>query len=318
MEELSKGKILDYKRIDKPTDEILEYIDNRRKGNFYSLKTRWKTFNKLFNGGIEPNSLYTIAGISGSGKSSFISSLESDLFEYNPNARFVVLEFSLEMLSSKVIGRKISYKLKKTTSDLYSGNKTLDESDYNNILQAADEIKKNEIYYVDSTGSVEDIRNTIIHFQNTIAKDKWLIVVLDHALLVKSKSGDGERSTIAELQYMFIEVKKYGRNTIIQLSQLNRSIENSDRINNPRLHFPMRSDVFGSDAIFQASDFVMVLHRPELLQLSTYGVYNWPVKNLIYMHCLKARDGDLGIITFENMLKYNRLDEHIININNLK
>ncbi len=37
MEELSKSKILDYKRIDKPTDEILEYIDNRRKGKFYSL-----------------------------------------------------------------------------------------------------------------------------------------------------------------------------------------------------------------------------------------------------------------------------------------
>jgi replicative DNA helicase len=307
---LHNNRILEYKRINEATDEILHYIDNRRKGNYDSLKTRWKKFNKLFSGGIEPNTLYTIAGRSGSGKSSFISSLESDLFECNPKANFVILEFSLEMLSSKVVGRKISYRLKKTTSELYSGHKTIDEEEYTKIQEAAEEIKKNEIYYVDIPGTVEEIKNTIFHFYNTIAKGKWLIIVLDHALLVKGRAGDAERGILADLQYMFIEIKKYGRNTIIQLSQLNRNIESIDRLNNSYLQFPMTSDLFGADSLFHASDFIIVLHRPDLLNLRSYGIDNWPTKNLIYMHVLKARDGELGIIAFENMLKYNRMEEH--------
>ena len=71
---LTKDKILEYKRINVAADEIINYIDNRRKGNYDSLKTRWRRFNKLLNGGVEPNTLYTIAGISGSGEKVFINS----------------------------------------------------------------------------------------------------------------------------------------------------------------------------------------------------------------------------------------------------
>ena len=103
---------------------------------------------------------------------------------------------------------------------------------------------------------------TIDYFHETIAKDKWLIVILDHALLVE---GDTERGTIVDLQKMFIRKKKLSNTSIIQISQMNRNIELPDRINNPSMHFPLRSDLAASDAIFQASDYVLALSRPELL-----------------------------------------------------
>jgi len=61
----------------------------------------------------------------------------------------------------------------------------------------------------------------------------------------------------------------------------------------------------------QASDYVIVIHRPEILNIqdNEYGPKNWPVKNLIYFHFIKNREGELGIIVFENNLKYNRMDE---------
>lgn len=46
---------------------------------------------------------------------------------------------------------------------------------------------------------------------------------------------------------------------------MNRNIEQPERINNPSTHYPMRSDLSASDAIYQASDFIIVLSRPELL-----------------------------------------------------
>lgn len=89
--------VLKYDHISKATEDILTYIDDRRKGNIESLKTRWRKFNKMCMGGVEPNTIYVISGISGSGKSSFISSLESDLFELNPNVDFVILNFTFEI-----------------------------------------------------------------------------------------------------------------------------------------------------------------------------------------------------------------------------
>jgi replicative DNA helicase len=302
---------LEYKHISDAAKEIVQYIDDRRNGKVSSLRTRWPKFNKKCMGGIEPNTIYTIAGISGAGKSSFINSLETDLFDLNKSTDFVVLSFNWEMLSSRQVGRKLSYRLEKTTAELYSSSDNLSEDDYSKISNTAYELSKYPIYYVDMPGTVQEVKNTILSFAGTPeAKGKWIITILDHTLLTKSKNTENERNTLADLQKMFMEMKKYGRNTIIQLSQMNREIESSERISNPSLQFPMRKDVFGGDSLFQASDYVIVLHRPELLGLETYGIKEWPVKDLIYMHFSKVREGEPGILVFKNNLKYNRIDDY--------
>ena len=178
--DIISSNILTYRHITEPAKEILQYIEDRRKGTSESLRTKWKKFNRLCMGGIEPNALYTIAGISGSGKSSFVSSLESDLFDLNPNGNFIILNFSFEMLSSRVVGRKISYKLKKTTNELYSGGagKKLDEEDIDRINEITQDIIKDNIYYVDIPGTANEIKNTILHFMKNEAKGKWLIIIL--------------------------------------------------------------------------------------------------------------------------------------------
>ena len=90
---------------------------------------------------------------------------------------------------------------------------------------------------------------------------------------------------------------------------MNRNIESPERINNPSLHYPQRSDISSSDAVFQASDYVIVIHRPEVLGLQGYGANNLPVKDCIYLHVLKNRDGEVRILKFINDLKYNNIKE---------
>src|SRR3972149_1145597 len=283
---------LTFKHISHATDEIVKYIDNRRSGAIKSLKTRWEKFNKTCMGGIEPNTIYTIAGISGSGKSSFITSLENDLFDLNKDVDFIILDLSFEMLSSKNVGRKLSYKLKKTTSELYTTNIPLSDNDYKSVKVEAEKIRKYPIFYVDTPGTVDEIRNTVLKFIELYAKEKWLIVILDHTLLTKPRSGEGERETLINLQRLFIELKKINKTTIIQLTQLNREIEEKERITNPSLHFPQRRDLSSSDSIFQCSDYVIILHRPEILGIKAYYTKFWPTENIIYMHILKNREGE--------------------------
>lgn len=299
---------LPFKSISEVADESLEYIRKRKDKTIIPLKTRWNKFNKVCCGGIEPNMIVTIAGGSGSGKSAFANTLETDLIDLNPDQEIVVLSFSYEMLSYRQVGRKLSNKLRKTIAELYSSDQSLSNTEFNKIEEVADKIKKYPIYYIDTPSTVENMEKTIDYFHENIAKGKWLIVILDHALLVEGQ-GESERGTIVDLQKMFIRKKKLSNTSIIQISQMNRNIEQPDRINNPSMHYPMRSDLAASDAIFQASDYVTALSRPELLNITAYGIDRLPVKDKVYLHFLKVRDGEPFILEFENELKYGNLVE---------
>jgi replicative DNA helicase len=307
----SSASVMRYKHISQPAEEIVKYIKDRSSGRLKSLGTRWGKFNYACNGGIEPNTLYTIAGISGSGKSSFVNSLETDLIDLNPDVPITVLSFSFEMLSSKQVGRKVSSKMQMTTSELYSGdpNNRLSFDKIKEVEKEVDEIKKYDVYYVDYAGTVESIKSTIEHFQQNEAKGRWLIVILDHTLLIRGQGTEGERATLTNLQRVFIEARKVDKTTIFQLSQLNREIESVDRINNHAMHFPMRKDISSSDSVYQASDVVIAIHRPELLNISAYGVKGLPAKDMIYMHFIKVREGEQKVLKFWNNLKHNLIEE---------
>ena len=75
--------------------EAINYIAGRREHKISSLKTKWEKFNRQCMGGIEPNTVYTIAGISGTGKSSLVNSLTTDIIDLNPIRNLLVLFFHI-------------------------------------------------------------------------------------------------------------------------------------------------------------------------------------------------------------------------------
>ena len=290
--------------------EAINYIAGRRDRNIVSLKTRWEKFNKQCMGGIEPNTVITIAGISGSGKSSFANLIQTDLIDLNPTEDVVVLTFSLEMVGFRQVGRTLSNKLRRTTSTLYSSETSLDDETFRKVIAVSNQLKEYPIYFVDNPGTPMQVEQTIRDFYDQYVKGtgKHFVIIYDHALLTKQVGTVIE--TISELERVFIQVKKFPLTSVIQIAQMNRNIEASERINNPLSHYPMRSDLSSSDAIFQASDYVAVLHRPEILGIQEYGTNRLPTLNKVYIHILKNRDaGKPCILEFENDLMYNNLIE---------
>lgn len=290
--------------------EAINYIAGRRDHNIVSLKTRWGKLNKQCMGGIEPNTIYTFAGISGTGKSSLCNTLTTDIIDLNPDQEVVVLNFSLEMVGFRQVGRTLSNKLRKTTSTLYSSETDLDDETFRAVISVSNKLKKYPIYFVDDPGTPMQIEQTIKSFYDQYVKGtgKHFIITYDHTLLTKQIGSVIE--TTSELEKVFIRAKKLPLTSVIQIAQMNREIEKPERINNPLSHYPMRSDLSSSDAMFQASDYVFVLHRPEILNITEYGPNRLPTANKVYMHLLKNRDaGKPCILEFENDLQYNNLIE---------
>jgi len=290
--------------------EAINYIAGRRDHNIVSLKTRWDKLNKQCMGGIEPNTIYTFAGISGTGKSSLCNTLTTDIIDLNPDQQVVVLNFSLEMVGFRQVGRTISSKLRKTTSTLYSSETDLDDETFRKVIVVSNQLKEYPIYFVDDPGTPMQIEQTIRSFYDQYVKGtgKHFVITYDHTLLTKQIGSVIE--TTSELEKVFIRAKKLPLTSIIQIAQMNREIEKPERINNPMSHYPMRSDLSSSDAMFQASDYVFVLHRPEILNITEYGPNRLPTANKVYMHLLKNRDaGKPCILEFENDLQYNNLIE---------
>lgn len=313
---LSKKKVkpLGLTSIRDATREAALYIDNRRKGIIKSLQTPWSKYNEVAMGGIEWNTIHTIGGRSGSGKTAILNQLETELGFLNEDEDFNILSFNFEMLAKNLVGRKFASKLNKTTQELYSGKagQYLDDATYERILEEGKKIASLNVTYVEHSGTVQQIEETIHQFYaNMIVEDskKGLIVLLDHTILVQGKPGELERLVLGELMTMFNRLKKLYKISFVLLTQLNREIETSDRMNDPSRHFPLRRDIFGGDMVYQFSDVVMISMNPEQMGLQSYGPHGWPVRGYVYWHFLKVREGEPCVAMMKNMLKYSRIEE---------
>jgi len=311
------SKPLPIKHISEATIEAMNHIDGRRKGLIRSLKTPWEKFNKLNGGGLNYHEIISFAGNSGSGKSALVNMLETSLFELNPEEKFDVLNFSFEMLSRNQVIRKLSKANFKTVRELNSGVQEFPVTDaiYEGLKISAANIANMNVFYVETPGTVNEIISTILNFykarQDQLKeKDRGLIVSLDHTVLTKGSSAQKEREIIVDLFEAFIALKKIIKVCIIPLSQLNRSIESPERIGNPSQQYPKKSDLFASESLYQASDSVNILMNPEQFGIEAYGPQHLPVHGYLYLHCLKNREGEIGVIQMVNKLKWNTIEEY--------
>lgn len=294
------------------TIEAIEEIKARKDGKIFGLKTRWNKLNELIGGSIEWNNLVTIGGISGSGKSSIANELETALFDFNPKENFVVLSFNYEMSNKAQVMRKISFKTKMTTSEIKSGSRPISDAEFAKIRESALSIIDYRIYYAQKPRTPEEMIAVIREFHawaiNEFGEDCGLVIMFDHTRLAK-RLGIKEQEMIDSLQMSFVEVKKEAKRIIIQLTQLNRGIESQERRQDPSGHYPLRTDIFLSDSVYQSSDIVIISHRPETINLQSYGPNGYAVKDKVYIHAIKVREGEPAPIRFINNLKHNRIDE---------
>lgn len=319
----TKFSSLKIRHISDVANKTREYIKDRRDSKQNSLKVKSDKVNSCFMNGFDWNRIVTIAGMSGSGKSTLVRQFIREMVEINTDEEFEVLSFQFEMMGIDEVARDISSKLQKSVKEIYSANSRLDDESILEIDNIIEDIKQSPISIVDSHGTVEEIKHTILSFISE--KKKNVVVTLDHTLLVK---GNDEKEVIDDLYQMLIELKKtvddMGYKVLFMvISQLNRNIESMDRVSNPKFHYPNKTDLFGASSVYFSSDYVIIVHKPVNLLDGVSDCYGPPKKGyrqglplmkdskaLIYLHVIKDRFGsNTKIIPMLDNLEFSNIEQ---------
>lgn len=292
-------------------------IKDARQGNRVVLASRWDKLNYMLLGGFQFGQTYMLCGASGHGKSYMLNMLLRDFT--NPTlqkdvSKTRILHFSFEMSAAAEMTRRISTLTGISYRKLMSADKPLSGKEYEMVKSASSRLTDEPIYFVETPGNRQQIRDTIDRMKQKYPDDD-LVVTLDHTLLAQSMPGENEIQTLAELGKMFIDIRKEFNSLNILLSQLNDKIESSSRRDPsvPSLHFPTKTDIHGSKQLYHAADVCLVMHQPALLGLEVYGPDRVPTmtedeKNLIALHVLKNRHGTQGYTRMISNLENGRID----------
>jgi replicative DNA helicase len=257
-----------------------------------------------------------------------LEELKRDFIDLNKDQEFVILSFEFEMLIEDQLTRSLSAKIDTPLKEIYSANKPFE--DLEKAREKLSAYNEQPIYYVDTAGTAAEIVATIRDFSAKVSKSKGLVVTLDHALLTKGKQTDKEKVVVDELMYAFVDLKKQFANAglkliIIVLGQLNREIEKPERVQNYFLHYPNRNDIFASSAMFTCSDYVIITHRPAVLNgiRDYYGppIEGYPkglpvkcpedtARSMVYWHLLKERFGEHQIIKLVENFRLAKLESY--------
>jgi len=242
----------------------------------------------------------------------------------------MVLSLNWEMLAHKTVGREISHLSKTKLKELYSSDNPIDDMKLNNIvLEYYEKLAEYPIVYVEEPTDYNTFGEMVYYYWKKLcAKDQInLIVEIDHAVICKGLNHDTQKDRIDKLMEEVNGAKKKissegGNVMFIALTQMNRNIKSIERKSVPEEHYPSTEDLFAASSIEFYSDYIIILHMPAKIHLSSYTDNKFPVwlgskdekenqeTQFIYFHIIKQREGEPDLmIPMLNRLQYFDFEE---------
>jgi replicative DNA helicase len=307
----SKSYTLPVRNARYAVDRARQEVVDSMKGDQVVLKTRWSNVNRMLMGGLRFNNIVLLAGASGAGKSFLLNMLHRDFMNTELNGSlihpFKILHFNFEMSSADEILRSVSGQVELSYAEILSAFKPITSEEFHKIDRSLSSFTNDTIFYVEKPGNRYEIKETIYKFHEKFPEHK-LVITLDHTLLVNYLDEKTEVELLAELGKMFIEIRKDLGSLIIMLGQLNDKIEDPRR-REPALHYPTKTDIHGSKQMYHAADMVLVIHRPEMMNITTYGPRGYPTDGALFLHALKMRKGDIGLSRLRQNYAKGQIEE---------
>lgn len=262
-------------------------------GQLTGVNTGSGRLNKLL-GGWQSSDIIMLAGRPGMGKSvAGVFHAESAAINGTP-----VAFLSLEMPARSLINRIISARTGIAYSDIKKGNITPDQA--YQIHKAAGEIENLPIHwYDDHSRDIGDLTYKLLYWKRKYGIG---LVIIDYVQLITDRTvrGGDEYKVLTEVSKKLQQLRKRLDVPIIELAQLNRSVE--ERTNKrPGMHDLRSTGQFEQDAsliiMLYRSDYYADLEAREKAE-NGISVYEPHIPNhRLEYGIVKSRDGQIGTVT---------------------
>lgn len=288
---------MSYKFYRSALNKVFDGLVGKNKG----VPTSSRMLNKWITN-IQKERIYIISGSSGSGKTSFANELYvfSMFDEYIKHNKIKpeIIYFSFEMTKENLIGKLICRWLYSNYNIVISPNQLFSYGDNKCPQKIIDIVKQEDcqeyISKFEEVTKVYDISmgvDEIVSVLDEIGKkngenkekdngfktyveyeeNKHVLVVIDHAALVKLSPGKSKKSTIDDLTPHLIRVRKQYKFSIVVLQQLNRNISSTDRLKLDQM-LPNDADLKETSDLYDACDVCLGIFNPFKYRISrTFG-----------------------------------------------
>lgn len=294
-----------------------DYIEPIALGTLKPLRTSLQNEMKLLRGFL-PTDQIIIAGRSGMGKTSRIIKMIDDLFDENINPdykdRLMIFYDTWEISGWRNAIKFMSLDEKMTYNELLDWDNRLNQDKLDQLKANLHKFKGKAFYMNEFPTTVTQWANNKVKLAEKFPNHQ-IVNIIDHARLVTNENRLAEEALLHSAMKASIKQRKQTKQINIWLSQMNRNIEYSTDRKNIGNNIPLASDLFGSDSLFQSSDFVIALHRPGFYNLDEFihdkYLYKtgYPQDNLMLEVVLKNRNGESGIIWVDHDIKYNEFKD---------
>lgn len=221
------------------------------KSDITGLKTGIRELDHVTHG-FQRGDMIVLAARPSMGKTAVALNLAMNIAAYQKKGAVAI--FSLEMAAEQLAMRLLSAKSHVEADKLKTGR--LSNEEWNQINEAASELKTEEIYIDDE--SIVKMPEIFSKCRKLQAEHGLNFVMIDYIQLISGSSHISDANRQQEVSDISRSLKALARELqvpVLALSQLSRSVEQREKKQ------PMLSDLRESGAIEQDADIVMMLYR---------------------------------------------------------
>jgi replicative DNA helicase len=290
-------------------EKALIKMKARREGRLPSLVSAWPKFNDAFCDGLEWRTITVVGARPGTGKTLFMEQLISDIIVMNPEQKFRVLKFQMEMVDETSGVRKFSLQTGSDYNTLMSkGGALVDKEVYKKCLEYYQSTElKDFVNVVYDSCTIDEMCATIHYemekYKNADGTYTNMLVTIDHSALFKVGKGQKDKfDMLGALGEALTHMKKKYPIAFLVLSQLNRNIDDPKRQEEGSYgNYVLDSDIYGSDSLLQHADVVMGMNKPSIRKIRQYGPEKFLIEDpdILVFHFLKSRNGTTRISFFK-------------------
>lgn len=324
------------------TAEAIKAIINGKSKIKTTLLTSYPYLNIAMGKGFSFGKTVLIAGPSGHGKSKLLNDMLKDFNDETINFdlgvsptnsqpfTIITAHFCFEMLPSDEILREVSTELGVSYSNLLGLEYNGETNEYNEVsdetlarITTSRQYDDNpNYYYFEDSCTVpqmwECIQAVIVDYKNRYGLDDnyvdehgvqhrpRFITALDHSLLLDPVGKEDVLGVMTALGKLTIRLKRMKFLNII-VGQFNGNIESLERLRNPALHYPMKTDIYAQAQVYNACDTVMTTLIPELLGITSYTTKKYVIWDILNVSIIKNRGLNIGQLWFRTELSKGRL-----------